>query len=114
MVGLLPRGARCVVMGPSLWSGYCRDPRCVVMEPSLMVGLLPRRAVSGEGALPNGRATALAPLTQHSIIKPRQLISLAVNNVIYRSLYVSFLPQVGCAAVPRPGFDILRQQPRPA
>src|SRR6266700_2264279 len=103
----------------------------MVMEPSLTVGLLPRRALCGDGALPNGRATAptrvvcdgalpngrataRAPLTQHSIIKPRQLISLAVNNVVYRSLYVSFLPQVGCAAVPRPGFDILRQQPRPA
>jgi hypothetical protein len=86
-----------------------------------------RRALSGDGALPNGRATAPAcvvargssptvkegsVLTQHSIIEAWQFISLTVNNVIYRSLYVSFLPQVGCAAVPRPGFDILRQQPR--
>jgi hypothetical protein len=31
-----------------------------VMEPSLMVGLLPRRALCGDGALPNGRATAPA------------------------------------------------------
>ena len=34
------------------------------MEPSLMVGLLPRRVLSGDGsgdgALPNGRATAPA------------------------------------------------------
>jgi hypothetical protein len=30
------------------------------MEPSLMVGLLPRRALTGDGALPDGRATAPA------------------------------------------------------
>jgi hypothetical protein len=32
----------------------------LVIEPSLTVGLLPRRAMSGDGALPNGWATAPA------------------------------------------------------
>jgi len=80
------------------------------------------------GTLPNGRATAPTrvvargssptikegSVTQHSIIEARQFISLTVNNVVDRSFHVSFLPQVRCAAVPRPGFDILRQQARSA
>ncbi len=60
----------------------------------------------------NSAAMAVARLSRRArhrplIIKARQFISLAVNAVLYCSLHVSFLPEVGYASVSLPRLDVI-------